>query len=170
MINFRILNPIDKDFYEMYCKSYKWDTNHIYATSKSPLGFIIEFSQNFALYKDNKFIGYGSFNFNTPIDSSYIKNSQYNQISVKEKLEKSFISKVELSYIIKPEYRKMGYGRILLEYLIKEAKKIETINVIEVEIMKKNIASISLIKKFDFEFKYFNDSTIVFQKQLKNRF
>lgn len=61
----------------------------------------------------------------------------------------------------------MGYGSKLVEYLLEKAEENKTFDLIEVEILKKNKASISLIEKFDFEFKCFDSEKIVFQKIIK---
>ncbi len=164
MLNFKPIISDDKDFYELYNKAYSWDKNHYCFQSKELPEFLPLFSSFFALYKDTDFIGYGIFNYSISTNHSRVKIFDN---SIEEKEQSKQPDKINLAYIINPDYRNQGYGTKLLEYLIEEAKKRKSFDLIEVEVLKHNLESISLIEKQDFEFKYFDDKKIVFEKTIK---
>ena len=59
---------------------------------------------------------------------------------------------VNIGYIVHSDYRKKGVAARLMENLITEAKKKEkTIRILIAEVASDNIASINLLKKYDFK-------------------
>lgn len=170
MLSFKLLNPNDEKFYELYSQAYSWDKSHYCFPSKEPKEFLGLFSKYFGLYKEETFIGFGIFNLNISLSPRFhIKLNESEPVKEKIEVPKE-PDKIELAYIINPNYRNLGYGSKLVEYLIQKAEEEhEVFELIEVEILKKNKASISLIEKHDFNFKCFNEKTIVFQKTIKNR-
>lgn len=138
--------------YKLYCQAYSWDKKRQCFRGKMEDSELLElFQKNYALYKDDQYIGYGSISF--PLSSHHSKSGSKSDNSV------------TLSYIIHPNYRKSGYGEKLVNNLIKEAS--DKGEFVKVVILKKNIASISLIEKLNFEFESFDKNTITFQKRIK---
>lgn len=169
MIKIYPLNGKDDD-YELYNKAYSWDKNNTCFIGKDSREFFGLFSQHFAMYKENEFIGYGTHNYEIHIKPNIQVILDYIGHPDDMTVEDTTVSepnKITLAYIIKPEYRNLGYGKLLVDYLIKTAEKNTCYDFIEVSILKNNLASISLIEKFDFEFKSFDERKIIFQKQLK---
>ena len=170
MIRFRTLTKNDNDYYELYSKAYSWDKNNTCFFKKETPELLDLFSQHFALYEDNEFIGYGIHNYHKDITPnikmllSFLTHPENMTIENTSIIEPH---KISLAYIINPKYRNLGYGKILVEYLINKAQEKTDYDLIEVVILKTNLSSISLIEKLDFEFKSFDEEEIVFQKQIK---
>ena len=57
---------------------------------------------------------------------------------------------VELSYYIHNDYQKKGYGKLLIEFVLKECKKMQIKNILAI-VLENNIASIKLLKKYNFK-------------------
>ena len=170
MIKIIRLNQGNGNLYELYSKAYSWDKNNYCFPSKELSEFLGLFRSHYALYEDDNFIGYGIHHLHIPINPNV--RIVLNSLDEKEETKKEIKtplepSKINLAYIIHPEYRHQGYGTKLVNYLIEKAEEKKNYDLIEVEILKKNVESISLIEKFDFEFKYFDDNKIVFQKTIK---
>lgn len=167
MINFKLLNPYDDDFYSLYCQAYSWDKEHLCFSQKELPEFLGLFKRTFGLYENDIFIGYGILNLKISLDPNIRIRVEGIKPSKKEENIQSEPSKVELAYIIHPKYRQLGYGSKLVQYLLEKIGEMKEIDLVEVEIWKRNKASISLIEKFNFEFQQFDEEKIVFQKRLK---
>ena len=74
---------------------------------------------------------------------------------------------VTISCVIRPEFRKKGYATILINKLIEIIKNVYDVEKVRVEILKDNIASITLIENNNFDFLNFDDEKITYEKKLK---
>lgn len=167
MLKFRKLKLGDTDFYQLYDRAYSWDKNKYCFQKKELPEFMGLFSEYYALYEDEKFIGYGILNLKICLSSSIYIRLEDSNIEKIESNNKSDQSKINIAYIINPLYRNQGYGTILFNELVQQAESKTNYDIIEVNILKKNLPSISLIEKTDFDFKCFDDEKIIFQKVIK---
>lgn len=141
-LNFRILNIKDKDLYDIRNIVYTWDKKHYcFEHQENFIELDLIFKKQIAMFKDDELIGYG-------------------EITNFPKVEPS------ISYIINPEYRKNGYGKKLVVYLLKIAKEEIVKNYVKIEVLKKNLTGISFAESLDVDFLYFDDKKIVFKKNL----
>ena len=72
----------------------------------------------------------------------------------------------EISYIVKPEYRKKGIGNNLIKYMLEYCKNDLNVKMVYVDILKTNKESVSQIEKNDFDFESFDDKIITFKRKL----
>lgn len=146
----------DNLYYDYYKMAMLWDKKRECFLSKNDDGLFGLFECVYLMYLNDDIIGYGILNIIPEFRTSKIDyRLTYSKINY------------YLTYIIKPEYRKKGYGKILLHLLEETAKRDFNANDVIVEILKKNIPSITLIENSDYEFEYFDDKKIVFKKELK---
>lgn len=144
----RIFNS-DKKFYKYYNMAVLWDNKRKCFTNKdsSDSDLIGMFEYTYLLYLNDNIIGYGIIFYAPKLDE--------------------FEEEAYLTCIIRPEYRKKGYGQILLKQLEDAAKNDLNISNVKVEILKNNIPSITLAENSDYEFESFDNRKIVFKKELK---
>lgn len=147
-INFKRIDKNDKYYFDYYNLATIWDKKHVcFNKERDDYDLFGIFELTYLMYLDDYIIGYANI-FLAP--------------SIGEKKSKAY-----LSYVIRPEYRKKGYGKIFVDELVNISKNELKIDEICVEILKKNIPSISLIEKMNFDFDHFDDRKIVFKKKLK---
>lgn len=145
-IIFKELRKDDKNTVNIYKLACDWDSKNMWKTTKfDDLELHMYFSRIIILYDDDNIIGLGSICY-YPID------------------HRNYIT---ISYIIRPQSRRKGYATILINKLIDIISNTYNVENVRVEILKKNIASISLIEKNNFEFVNFDKEKIVFEKKLK---
>ena len=72
-----------------------------------------------------------------------------------------------IGYSILTDFRKKGYATILINKLIEIIKNVYDVEKVRVEILKDNIASITLIENNNFDFLNFDDEKITYEKKLK---
>lgn len=149
-INFRILNIKDKDILDIRRIARSWDKKHYCFIPRESYDepYLDDlFSIQVALFKSNELIGYGTIDFFPKIDGK---------------------STASLAYIINPNYHNMGYGKKLVEYLILIARKkhASTIDFLRIEVLKKNSRGLAFAENLDFDFSYFDNKKIVFEKKI----
>lgn len=145
-IEFKELNENTEGIYCIYRQVHKWDKNHTWCVGMDDdESLMFLFNKIIGLYLNNELIGYGSI-------TNYPTNMR---------------SYVTLSCIIHPKYRNMGYGTLLLHKLLDVSIKSYDATYARVEILKSNIASITIVENGDFDFVNFNDKSIVFEKKLR---
>ena len=156
--------------YELYSKAYSWDKNNTCFTGKHSKESFGILRQHFAMFQENEFIGYGIHNYESNLRPNIQVLLSYIGHPEDMTLENTMLHeprKINIAYIINPDYRNLGYGTLLVDYLVKEAEKNTDYDLIEATILKENTESLSLIKKFDFEQKSSDYDKIVFQKTIK---
>lgn len=132
----------DNHYYDYYKMAVLWDKKRECFLNKNDEDLFGLFERVYLMYLNEDIIGYGILNVIPEFGTSKIN--------------------YHLTYIIKPEYRKKGYGKILLHLLEDTAKRDYNANDVTVEILKKNIPSITLIENSNYEFQYFDKKKIVF--------
>ncbi len=145
-IIFKEFRKDNKDTYKIYKLACGWDKNNMWKTSEfDDLELDMCFTRILGLYINDTIIGLGTI--------------CYLPITCKDY--------VTISYVIRPEYRKKGYATILINKLIEIIKNIYNVEKVRVEILKDNIASITLIENNNFDFLNFDDEKITYEKKLK---
>lgn len=145
-VSFRVVKKLDDDLKELYDEAYSWDKDKYCFESYDEnieINSILE--TTIVMYLDNELIGYGTI---FPINNG------------------DEIIKINISCIIKPECRGMGYGTLLINYIIKHCKKIYVGQELRVIIYKDNLSSISMIENNNFDFDHFDDDKIYFSKKM----
>ena len=142
-INYKIIyNSFDK--YEIYSTVLKWDKKNTYCINKKEIDNTWMVEKMIAVYNNDELIGLGGI----------LPNYSLNYAS--------------LSSIIKPKYRKKGIATRLLKEMLNYTKNELGINIVRVNVLKKNLTCINHIEKNNFEFVSFNDKVITFEKKLIN--
>lgn len=167
MIKFKYLNYDNETLYKLYCQAYSWDKKNYCFPSKESPEFFYLFMKYYGLYEDETFIGFGILNFDISLEPNIFITLNNENLSNKDKEPIQEPRKINIAYIIHPDYRNLGYGSRLVKYLLEKAEEKKDFDLIEVEILKENKASIALIEKYNLDFKYFDDQKIVFQKSIK---
>ena len=145
-IIFKELRKDNKDTYKIYKLACRWDKNNMWKTSEfDDLELDMCFIRIIGLYIDDTIIGLGTICYLPIIYKDY----------------------VTISCVIRPEYRKKGYATILINKLIEIIKNVYNVEKVRVEILKDNIASITLIENNNFDFLNFDDEKITYEKKLK---
>lgn len=135
----------DKNYYAYYKIASLWDKKQECFSSKyDDFDLLGLMSNQYVLYLNDDMIGYGII---TILHNLNLDSESY------------------LTYIIKPEYRNKGYGKLLIKLLEEVVQKDLKIDVINVEILKRNLSSISLVENSNYEFDHFDDKKIVFKKE-----
>lgn len=145
-IIFKELRKDNKDTYKIYKLACKWDKNNMWKTEEfDDLELDMCFTRILGLYINDTIIGLGTI--------------CYLPITCKDY--------VTISCVIRPEFRKKGYATILINKLIEIIKNVYDVEKVRVEILKDNIASITLIENNNFDFLNFDDEKITYEKKLK---
>lgn len=149
-LKFRILTINDKDILDIRRIAYSWDKRHYcFISHKNDDESYLDdlFSVQVALFKGNELVGYGTVNFLPKINGE---------------------NAVSLTYIINPDYHNRGYGKKLVECLIFIAKEkySDITNVLKIEVLKKNSVGLTFAESLDFDFSYFDNKKIVFEKKI----
>lgn len=160
MINFNLIDKDDPDkLLYFYNKAYSWDKDKIcFLGAKETLLQIVKYD-NYVMYEGNNLIGFAS--------NGSIENSIKTYIIVRDKFipKKKKLNRVaELCTIIHPDYRGIGYGSKLLESLL-EVTKLKYSSAIA-NILMENKASISLVKKMNFEYRCTCNKENFYEKKL----
>ena len=132
------------DRYNIYSEALTWDTKNTYNTNKEKNDLSWLLNTFIGVYNEEELVALGSIR-------KYFKNDTIC---------------ANISYIVKPEYRKKGIGNNLIKYLLEYSKNDLDVKMVYVDILKNNKESVSQIEKNDFDFKSFNDKIISFQKKL----
>lgn len=147
MITYKLIEYTSKNYEKYYNLARKWDKKKMCFVHEDDICLRslthINESELLMFYDDN-YIGYGS-------------------VKLLDEDEKS----ISICLIIRPDYRKKGYGKKFLEKLISYGVYKYQPNIIKLDILKKNISSITLAENSNFYFDHFNNKKIEFKKVLK---
>ncbi|MBO5182832.1 MAG: GNAT family N-acetyltransferase [Bacilli bacterium] len=155
-LEFKIISYNSEEYYDIKMKLHNWDNKHTYFHTECEDDFELEtllskHKYSVALYECNNIVGYGEI-------ANY-----YSSISAKSNI---LTPNLKISCIINPRYRKKGYGKILLEYLIIFCKRKYDNCILEAEILKKNKACLKLINDNEFKLVQSKKKSLVFKKKL----
>lgn len=140
----RIENIYDK--YYSFIKSLMWDTKKTYKIDKA-VGIDWITDKMVGVYNQTELIALGS------IKTFY---------NLDEKKHYGY-----LSSIVDYTYRRQGIADHLLKEMLLYCKELG-IDIVRVDVLKDNLASVSHIEKSEFDFVSFDDSIITFEKKLIN--
>ena len=126
----------------------QWDSKK-YFTREYDEDLFALFSTSIGCFLDEELIGYGQVQYLPVLSNSSVK--------------------INLSCILSPKYRNQGIGtKFLRQILLYCKERFGEEKSVTAEILKKNKASISLVEKNEFDFKYFDSKKIVYEKKLIN--
>ena len=142
-LEFKIISTLDESFIDIYNEVFMWDKENMFFQGNN---MIEDFSlydrlkKIIVCYLDKELVGYG---------------------------EISYFLAIYVSYIINPKFRRYGYGKKLVEYLVSICNHHKFIDVISAEILKENSQSIEFIKKCGFSYDYSNGGKVIYSKKLQ---
>lgn len=144
---YKLIDHKSKNYEEYYNLARKWDKKKMCFVCEDDISLKSLTCKNeseLLMFDNDNYIGYGSVKY---FDDE----------------EKS----MDICLVIRPNYRKKGYGKKFLEELISYGIDKYNPNIIRVDILKKNLLSITLAENSDFDFDHFDDDIIEFKKVLK---
>lgn len=144
-LSFKIISGNDKNNEDILNIVDSWDKKQFYFVEPENETDYLEQNSihevQVLMYEDDELIGYGTLNNFIFFESS-------------------------ISYIINPKYRKKGYGRKLVKYLLELAKNTYLNDFAKILVLKKNLIGIKFAESLQPDFLYFDDRKIVFKKNL----
>lgn len=132
------------DRYNIYNEALTWDTKKTFQTDADEINILWLLNIFIGVYNNDELVALGSI------------RKYYNNDNVC----------AEISYIVKPEYRKKGIGNNLIKYMLEYCKNDLNVKMVYVDILKTNKESVSQIEKNDFDFESFDDKIITFKRKL----
>ena len=144
---YKLIDHKSKNYEEYYKLARKWDKKKMCFICEDDISFKCLTSKNeseLLMFDNDYYIGYGAIKL-------FEEDERY----------------ISICLVIRPNYRKKGYGKKFLKELIEYGIDKYHPALIKVDIFKRNISSISLAENSDFDFDHFDDEIIEFKKVLR---